>query len=81
MIFIYLANVKEHAPPPLESEGAETEKLDGGCCVSSCSLLSSSGEGVSFSDEVEQKMYRDMGIPESLYPPRLYQGDPSCDDK
>ena len=30
-------NAKEHAPPPLESEGKETEELHGGCCVSSCS--------------------------------------------
>lgn len=32
-----LENVKEHAPPPLSSEGKETEELHGGCCVSPCS--------------------------------------------
>ena len=31
-----LPNVKEHAPPPLESDCAATEELHGGCCVSSC---------------------------------------------
>jgi hypothetical protein len=36
----FLPNVKEHAPPPLESESAATEVLHGGCCVSSCSLSS-----------------------------------------
>jgi hypothetical protein len=33
-------NVKEHAPPPLKSEGKATEELHGGCCVSSCSASS-----------------------------------------
>lgn len=32
-------NVKEHAPPLLESESVETEKLDGGCRASACSAL------------------------------------------
>jgi hypothetical protein len=36
VVFILLANVKEHAPPPLESESAATEGLHGGCRVSSC---------------------------------------------
>ena len=35
--YLFLANVKEHTPPPLESEGSATEELHGGCCVSSCS--------------------------------------------
>ncbi len=37
-----LANVKEHAPPPLKSDCAATEELHGGCCVSPCSESSSS---------------------------------------
>ena len=36
-------NVKEHAPPLLKSDCAETEELHGGCCVSSCSDSSSEG--------------------------------------
>jgi hypothetical protein len=42
----YLENVKEHAPPPLKSDCAETEELHGGCCVSSCSDSSSSNDNV-----------------------------------
>ena len=33
----FLSNVSEHAPPPLNGEGAEAEELHGGCCVSACS--------------------------------------------
>jgi len=33
----FLANVKEHAPPPVKSGRKETEELYGGCCGSSCS--------------------------------------------
>jgi hypothetical protein len=38
-----LANVKEHAPPPLGSEGKEIEELHGGCCDSTCSASSIPG--------------------------------------
>ena len=41
----FLHNVKEHAPPPLESDCAATEELHGGCCVSSCSESSFLSDG------------------------------------
>ena len=44
-VLLFLPNVKEHAPPPLKSEGAATEKLHGGCCVSSCSASSIDVQG------------------------------------
>ena len=36
---VYLPNVKEHAPPPLESQETATEELNGGCRGSSCCAL------------------------------------------
>lgn len=32
----YWPNVKEHAPPPMESQETATEELIGGCCVPTC---------------------------------------------
>jgi len=43
--YIFLPNVKVVAPPPLESEGAEIEKLKGGCPPTSCSESSVRGCG------------------------------------
>ena len=57
---ISLANVKEHAPPPLESESAATEGLHGGCCVSSCSE-SSIIEGVEF-NELDAVQIRQLSL-------------------
>jgi len=37
VVFIFLQNVRVVAPPPLESEGSETEKLLGGCSPTPCS--------------------------------------------
>ena len=49
---ISLANVKEHAPPSLESESAATEELHGGCCVSSCSESSFGDAAKSISENL-----------------------------
>ena len=32
----FWTNVKEHAPPQMESQETATEELIGGCCVSAC---------------------------------------------
>ena len=52
LFFKFLANVKEHAPPPLESESAATEELHGGCCVSSCSESSFGDAAKSISENL-----------------------------
>jgi len=65
-------------------EGGQSEAKEGRCPplpLPSCSLLSSSEGEVSFVEALERKMYRDMGVPESLYPPQLFRGDPASDDK
>jgi hypothetical protein len=77
----YLPNVKGVAR---RKEGGQSEAKEGRCPplpLPSCSLLSSSEGKVSFVEALERKMYRDMGVPESLYPPQLFRGDPASDDK
>ena len=71
-----LPNVKEHAPPPLSSEGAEIEKLHGGCCVSTCSPSSfdwRKGMPPHLIERLE-KSYPWKGIPPHMTPRYMGKG-------
>lgn len=45
-------NVKSVAPPPLESEGVEIEKLMGGCPPTTCSLCCSDAGSLNMGESV-----------------------------